>query len=171
MTPQFLQACISGDLLSATQALGTTVPPSLLRINDILELRLRQLNNDPDFQPWLLRAICLRETNTMIGFIGFHTRPDPQYLHQWLRDAVEFGFEIFSAFRRQGYAREAALALMAWAHTINGVNRFVLTITPQNQPSQALAAKLGFKRIGSHMDVIDGLEDVLAVEYAVVTKK
>ena len=50
---------------------------------------------------------------------------------------------------------------MHWAHLAHGVARFVMTIRPDNVPSQALAAGLGFVRIGSHIDEVDGLEDIL----------
>jgi RimJ/RimL family protein N-acetyltransferase len=167
MTPEFMHASISGDLSLAQQLLGAELPVVWPDNRVLLELRLCQLKANPELQPWLLRAICLSETNAMIGYIGFHTRPNPHYLQRWLHDAVEFGFEIFPAFRRKGYATEAAQALMHWSSTTHGVNRFVLTIVPDNQASQALAAGLGFKRIGSHMDAVDGLEDVLTLEYSV----
>jgi RimJ/RimL family protein N-acetyltransferase len=41
------------------------------------------------------------------------------------------------------------------------VTKFVLSIRPDNAASQALAAELGFVRVGSHPDEVDGLEDVL----------
>ena len=50
---------------------------------------------------------------------------------------------------------------MRWAHQVHGVTRFVLSIRPDNTASQALAAGLGFVRIGSHIDEVDGLEDIL----------
>jgi ribosomal-protein-alanine N-acetyltransferase len=168
MTPEFMLACIGGDLNTAQRLLGATFPAGWPDNNNLLELRLRQLRTDPELQPWLLRAICLKATSELVGYIGFHTRPNPHYLRQWLPDAVEFGFTVLPAFRRNGYAREAALTLMEWANSAHGVSRFVLTIAPHNQPSQALATALGFKHIGSHHDEIDGLEDVLALEYAPV---
>ena len=50
---------------------------------------------------------------------------------------------------------------MKWACEAHGVRRFVLSIRPDNIPSQALAAQLGFVRIGSHIDEVDGLEEIL----------
>lgn len=97
----------------------------------------------------------------MIGHIGFHTAPGAEYLRSWSPGAVEFGFGVFSPYRRQGYAREASLALMRWAHSVHGVKKFVVSIGPDNIASQALAAQLGFNRIGSQMDELDGVEDIL----------
>ena len=53
------------------------------------------------------------------------------------------------------------MALMRWAHEDHGVTRFVLSIRPDNTASQNLAASLGFARIGSQRDEVDGLEDIL----------
>jgi RimJ/RimL family protein N-acetyltransferase len=50
---------------------------------------------------------------------------------------------------------------MRWATESHGVRTFVLSIRPDNIASQALAAKLGFRRIGLHVDDVDGVEDVL----------
>lgn len=51
---------------------------------------------------------------------------------------------------------------MDWARREHGVRDFVLTISPDNLPSQRLAAGLGFSRIGEHVDEVDGLEHILA---------
>lgn len=166
MTPAFLRASLAGDLREAEEQIRATLPADWPCIRDVLLLRLQQLEADPTLQPWLLRAISLRECRTIIGYIGFHSAPGPEYLRLWSPDAVEFGFAIFPAHRRQGYAAEASRALMQWAHHVHGVTRFVMTIDPNNLPSQNLAASLGFKRIGSHVDEEDGIEDVLALELA-----
>jgi len=97
----------------------------------------------------------------MVGHIGFHAAPGAEYFRPFSPGAVEFGFTVFPDFRRQGYAREASLALMRWARQTHQVTKFVLSIRPDNAISQALAAQLGFVRVGTHLDEIDGLEDVL----------
>ena len=99
----------------------------------------------------------------MIGHIGFHTSAGAQYLEQWSPGGVEFGFTIFPPHRRKGYAREASLALMRWARGVYDVTSFVVTISPGNGPSLALAADLGFVRVGAHVDEVDGPEDVLVL--------
>ena len=164
MTPAFLRASLDGDLLVAEAYIHASLPAQWPTSKELLKLRLQQLEADCTLQPWLLRAISLRETRTMIGHIGFHTAPGPDYLHAWRPGAVEFGFTVFPAYRRQGYATEASRALMEWAQTVHHVTEFVLTIAPANAAAQHLAASFGFQRIGSHIDEVDGLEDVLAVE-------
>ena len=40
----------------------------------------------------------------------------------------------------------------------HGATAFLLSISPDNAASLAIAAKLGFTRIGEQMDEVDGLE-------------
>lgn len=163
MTPAVLRACLSGRFSEASRLLGMKVPDDWAVHEAPLEMRLQQLEADPGLQPWLLRAISLRSTGEMIGFAGFHTAPAPEYLQRWLPGGIEFGFTIFPMFRGNGYARETAAALMRWAQESHGVSGFVLTISPTNAASQAIASRLGFVRIGEHVDETDGVEDVLAL--------
>lgn len=163
MTPAFLRASLAGDRVEAQRQIKLSLPEDWPDIRRVLELRLHQLESNPDLQPWLLRAIGLRSTGEMAGYIGFHDRPGADHLREWSRDGVEYGFTIFPAHRRKGYAREASLALMRWAHDSHGVAEFVVTISPTNVASHALAAGLGFVRVGAHLDEVDGAEDVLVV--------
>lgn len=162
MTPLFLRASLVRNLAEAERELGMTLPEEWPDgAADVLSLRLKQIEEDPTVQPWLLRAIALRDMPVMIGHIGFHEAPRFEPPHPLCPGAGEFGYTIFPPYRRRGYAREASLALMQWARQSMGLTRFVLSISPDNTASQALAAQLGFARIGSQMDEIDGLEDVL----------
>lgn len=165
MTPEFLRASIEGDRLTAERHLDLCLPSDWPDIVDVLRLRLDQVEKEPELQQWLLRAMCHRETNAMVGYVGFHTAPGPAYLNDWLPGAVEFGFTVFSSSRRQGFATEASCALMRWAYTVHEVSKFVLTIAPNNAPAQRIAARIGFRRLGQHVDDVDGIEDVLAFEY------
>lgn len=161
MEPAFIRAWLAQNIAEASRLVGASVPPLPEGVIHVLELRLKQLEEDASLQPWLLRAIRLKATGEMIGHIGFHTAPGPAYLDDWLAGAVEFGFQVYDPHRRRGYALEASQALMDWARG-HGVTQFVLTISPDNHASQALARRLGFARIGQHMDEHDGIEDVLA---------
>lgn len=100
----------------------------------------------------------------MIGHIGFHDRPDADYLRDLAPGSVEFGYSVFAPFRRQGYAAEACAALMEWARQEHHVARFVVSISPENTPSLRIADHFGFRKIGSHVDEEDGPEDILLRE-------
>jgi RimJ/RimL family protein N-acetyltransferase len=169
LNPAVLRALLRHDLLEAERILGMPLPDGLLDSCDVFALRLEQLETDSAYRPWSLRAIALREPRRVIGHIGFHTGPAPEYLRPIAPGGVEFGFTVYPPFQRQGYAHEASKALMDWARQVHGVTRFVLSIRPDNAPSQALAAKLGFVRIGSHIDEVDGPEDILELNFAPMT--
>ena len=70
-----------------------------------------------------------------------------------------------AAHRRRGYAYEAVLGMMRWAHGEHGIGRYRVSVSPENGPSLALAAKLGFERTGEQMDPEDGLEYVFERDY------
>jgi RimJ/RimL family protein N-acetyltransferase len=95
-----------------------------------------------------------------VGHIGFHTAPGAEYLAELSPGGVEFGFGVLEPWRRRGIATEASEAVMRWARKEHQVQRFVLSISPDNVPSLGLAAKLGFRKIGSHIDAHDGLEEI-----------
>lgn len=72
-------------------------------------------------------------------------------------DGVELGYAIAPSFRRQGFAKEATLALMKWAFETRGQRCFVLSIAPSNEASLALARSLGFSEMGSNCTLSGGL--------------
>ena len=160
LSPPFLIASIEGNRELAQELLGLSIVPEWFDRADLMRLRLGQLRADPSLQPWLLRAISLRREPRMIGRIGFHSRPGAEYLQEIAPGGAELGYTIFRDYRRQGYAYEACQALMAWAQQVHGVTRFIVSISPSNLPSLGLARKLGYVRIGSHVDERDGLEHI-----------
>ena len=90
-----------------------------------------------------------RASGTMVGNIGFHAPPPMEHLAEVAPDGVELGYSVHQPRRRQKYATEAIIALMHWAHTQHNQRCFVLTISPKNLPSTALAEVLGFTKCGS----------------------
>lgn len=167
MTLAFLAASLARDAVRAESLLGLAVPAYWYTERALMHHRAGQLAKDPALLPWLVRAMGLRATGEMVGHIGFHTAPGADYLKDRAPGAVEFGYTVFEPHRRQGLAREAAAALMHWAHTTHGVTHFVLSISPYNVPSQRLAASLGFRQVGSYVDDEAGLEEVYELRLAV----
>jgi [ribosomal protein S5]-alanine N-acetyltransferase len=160
LTPAFFQASAQREHARAESLLGLTIPSEWYDEQWVMQVMQQRLLDDPSLQPWLMRAISLREQQVMIGHVGFHSAPGPLYLNELAPGAVEFGYTVFAAFRRRGYAREACEALMDWAHSAHRVDRFIVSIRPDNVASRALAAQFGFEQIGSHVDEIDGVEDI-----------
>ena len=157
-SPAVIRAALDGDHLKVGQLLGVSVPTTWEAPREFLELRLRELEASPALQPWLMRGISLRSEGLLIGDIGFHSEPVMSPAPS--PKSVELGYSVLEAWRRRGFAREAIEGLIQWARDRHQVHRFVLSISPENHPSQALASKLGFRKIGSKIDEVDGLEEI-----------
>src|ERR1700754_566146 len=156
MSNEVIEACLAGNLRSAGRLLGASIPKDLLEHTSSFKYNQQQLRDDPDYLPWSARAVILPEEKVMIGLIRFHTRPDPEYLHIYVRDAVELGYRIFKNYQRLNYATEAIKAMMTWAQTEFGVNKFVASVSPNNISSFQLVTRMGFTKIGEIMDDVDG---------------
>ncbi len=158
MGPALLEALLAGDHTRAAQIAGFQIPNDLILSKRTLQMRLQQIRANPKVRPWLLRAIVIRQSQTMCGRIGFHSEPGPEDLRDVAADGVELGYAIGESFRRQGFAKEAALVLMRWAYESHGQRCFILSIAPNNEASLAMARSMGFSEGGSHIDEEDGLE-------------
>jgi [ribosomal protein S5]-alanine N-acetyltransferase len=175
MPPVLLRALISEDRPTAAEYAEFTLLTDCSvvgfdRHSRWVERRMRLAQEDPEQLPWLYRAIVRATDDQMVGYISFHRKaPDPD-LMQFSEFAAELGYAIAPEFRRQGYAREAASAMMSWAHARNGVRTFFLTISPSNIASLGVAQSLGFSKIDERMDDFDGLEYVMKVDIVHVQK-
>jgi len=156
MTPEFVEAVLEGRREEAAELLSIEVPEEFPSEGEkgFLGLRLRQMREDERFRTWCPHAIVLG--GQMIGHAGYHGPPGINSTHD--PAAVEFGYRIFPPYRGRGYATQAAMMLMDQARDRAGIQRFVLSVAPQNEPSLAIVRKLGFVRTGEQMDEEDGLE-------------
>ena len=86
-----------------------------------------------------LYRVSLERDDTPIGVCGLLQRdnlPGP-----------ELGFALLPAYRRQGYAREAAEAVIEQARASRPeLSRLYAIVTPDNLASHRLLGKLGFDR-------------------------
>ncbi|MEZ5992692.1 MAG: GNAT family N-acetyltransferase [Planctomycetota bacterium] len=95
---------------------------------------------------WLGRLILLKGApDILIGVINLKGPPDAI-------GCVEVGYEIEQAYRRKGYASEAVKALQEWCFSQPGVKGVRARTLKQNEISQAMLRKLGFKRLGPQRD-------------------
>ena len=164
MSPAFMEALLEDRRSEAEALLGLALPNGKPDSHDERWLRHRvdQMRRDPEVQKWLSRALVLREPErVMVGSAGFHGQPGVNSAGHAM--ALEVGYGIFPEHRRQGYATEAVTALLEWARQ-QGIDHFVASVAPDNEPSLAIIHKLGFVRTGEHWDDDDGLEHVFELE-------
>jgi len=158
LTGELLAALLEGTRADCARLGRFVLPDDWPDDHDrrFLRFRLRQMREDGELERWLVRAIVLRnEQRPMIGHVGFHGPPGMNA--RKAPDAVEIGYTIFPEHRRQGYATEAAVALLDWART-QGIDHFIASVGPHNEPSLALVRRLGFREVGRHWDDEDGEE-------------
>lgn len=164
MSPSFLRWSLDGDLARASDVLGMQLDNEWLSEKSLMRLRLDQCEMGSAYPPWSLRAIGLRATGQMVGHIGFHTAPGPTYLQPYAPQGVELGYTVFSGFRRRGFARLAIGRMIRWAANDGGVPSYIVSVSPQNVASMTLARGLGFVTVATHIDALDGLEEIMLLE-------
>jgi RimJ/RimL family protein N-acetyltransferase len=166
LTEQVLTASLDEPPAAAAELAGFDIPTDWFAQSKFIRRRRDQLRADPSYAPWSVRAIVLKLSNEMLGHVGFHEPPNPDSLRRHGPNAIEFGYTVYPAFRRRGYATEAVRAIMSWAANDAGIETFVVSIAPDNAPSQAVARRLGFAKVGEHIDEDDGPEEVFALSAA-----
>ena len=159
MTPRVMRASIEGRRREAEALVGAFLPESWPEedASRRISIRLDQMERSPEAAEWLLRLMVDVGMSTVVGYINFHGPPAD--------GRAELGYTVFPSYRRLGYASEAALAMMRWANATHEVSTFVVSISPDNAPSLGLAAKLGFGRVGTQIDDVDGEEWVFELAW------
>lgn len=158
MTPAFVEAVLADRREEAAGLLEIELPDEFPSEGErgFLGMRLRQMHDDVRFEQWCPHAVVL--DGRMIGHAGFHGPPGVNSTHN--PAAVEYGYSIYPAWRRRGYATAASKMLMDMAEEWAGIRHFVLSVSPDNEPSLAIVRKFGFVRTGERMDDEDGLEHI-----------
>jgi RimJ/RimL family protein N-acetyltransferase len=78
-----------------------------------------------------------KDDGAMIGICGLIKRDS--------LDDVDIGYSLMPAFWSQGYAFEAAGATLDYARTTAGLRRVVAIVSPENEPSRKVLARIGLR--------------------------
>ncbi|HLN60671.1 MAG TPA: GNAT family N-acetyltransferase [Symbiobacteriaceae bacterium] len=111
-------------------------------VAEILPAYVGQLAQNPASACWGIWFMVRREDQTVVGDIGFKGPPDE-------RGRVDMGYGVLPACRRQGYASEAARALVDWAFRQGGVQTVTADCLAANAASVRVLEKVGMTRLGT----------------------
>ena len=137
--PDEIEWLLAGDSRHLESANGFIHPPDDPNRDVDLGWHLRALRADPTQLPWRIRLIIERSSNTVIGSINLKGAPDSE-------GDVEVGWGLNEGYRGQGYATEAAAAVIRWAFEQPGVRSISATVPDDNDASQRVARRLGLTR-------------------------
>ena len=159
MTLELMEALLRGDLEAAQPMVGYRIPADWPQVMaSVLRFRIPIAQSQPAALPLLLRAMVLRaDPEVVVGRLGFHGPTGNDGM-------LEIGYEVFPEYRRRGFAREAALAMLRWAQRDPAVLRFRASVGPENLPSRKLVTGLGFIEVGTQWDDEDGEETLFERE-------
>lgn len=100
--------------------------------------------------PWVHGfAVVQRKENVFVGNCGFTGPPTPQ-------GVVEIAYGIDPDFQGNGYATEAAQALISYAFSHSEVSVVLAHTLPQANASTRVLTKCGFRKVGQVVDPNDG---------------
>ena len=105
---------------------------------------LSKVDTPSGFESWM---VVKSESREIIGDIGFKG-----YNH--ISDSCDLGYGIIEAERRNGFAEEAARALIHWAFTKEELQCITANCARNNTGSKNLLTKLGFSILNSDADMI-----------------
>lgn len=151
-----LDALVSGHRAALEMALGATVPDPLEappETADVIGWFRDAIARDPGIRPWFFRWLIDRSERRLVGSIGFGGYPDQE-------GALLMGYSVYPGDEGQGYASEAAGAIVRWALAQPGVRRVRATIRPGHEASRRVAAKAGLRHIGELESDEEGVSEL-----------
>jgi RimJ/RimL family protein N-acetyltransferase len=156
--PETLAALLAGDVPAAESSQGKRLSTDFLETVDdfFLQIQLDRMVANAGGREWCARLIVRDDDGDVIGHCGFHGPPEDI-------GRAEIGYSVLPAFRRQGYAVEAAQGLIDFARA-KGRTTVFACVAPSNEASLAVVGRLGFRQTGLQIDEIDGEELVFEIE-------
>ncbi|MFA9557263.1 GNAT family N-acetyltransferase [Evansella sp. AB-rgal1] len=110
------------------------------KIGPHIPLYLAQLQEDPSQLGWGVWFVIEKETNQLIGDIGFKGKPD-------MEGTVEVGYGFIPSAQKKGYATEAVHEIIQWAFTSEEVQKVIAECYHDNFPSIRVLEKLNMKNV------------------------
>ena len=108
---------------------------------------IENLTEDASLLGWGVWLVTNRDSNIIIGDIGFKGKPDSD-------NTVEIGYGIISSAQNKGYATEAVTEIIKWAFTFENVTKIVAECHDENLASIKVLEKLHMKMTGSEKKML-----------------
>jgi RimJ/RimL family protein N-acetyltransferase len=159
LSAETLRALAAGDLTAASTSAPVPLSPWLVSEHPrgVWRRRATQVVERPADLAWVTGVIFDDVIGRAVGAGGFHAAPDE-------RGMVEAGYGVDPDFQRRGYARATLRSLIDRARADAAVQVLRLTISPENEPSLALARQFPFVEVGEQWDDEDGLETIFELD-------
>lgn len=143
--PAAAAAALPDDRSAAAGVIGSSLPAAW-PLADLLDVIPMQAAAEPDDERFGIWLIIERDTNTVVGDIGFMGPPDG--------GTVEIGFSVIPDRRRRGYATEAARSLIDWAFRDPRIREVTARSELENEASARVLRAAGFARVGEGRGVV-----------------
>jgi [ribosomal protein S5]-alanine N-acetyltransferase len=143
--PAAAAAALPDDRAAAAATIGSSLPAAWPQA-DLLEVLAMHAAAEPADERFGIWLIIERDTNTVVGDIGFMGPPDG--------GLVEMGFSVIPDRRRRGYATEAARSLVDWAFGDPAIREITARSNPENEPSARVLVAAGFARVDESRGVV-----------------
>lgn len=143
--PAAAAAALPDDRSAAAGVIGSSLSAAW-PLADLLDVIPMQAAAEPDDERFGIWLIIERDTNTVVGDIGFMGPPDG--------GTVEIGFSVIPDRRRRGYATEATRSLIDWAFRDPRIREVTARSEPENEASARVLRAAGFARVGEGRGVL-----------------
>ncbi|MFE8703047.1 GNAT family N-acetyltransferase [Cytobacillus sp. FJAT-54145] len=111
-----------------------------------IHMYLEELERDSSYNGWGVWFVILKDTNEVIGDIGFKGKP--------LDGQVEIGYGIIPTAQNKGYATEAVQGLIDWAFSSGKVEKIIAECLIDNAASIKVLEKVGMTRSTSNNEML-----------------
>ncbi|MFD1861484.1 GNAT family N-acetyltransferase [Planococcus chinensis] len=101
--------------------------------------KIERFTEHPEENIWE-GLIIHKETKTVIGDIGYKGGPND-------KGEINLGYSILPRFQGNGYASEAATAMVQWGLAQPGVRKVTATCSPENGASIRVLQKAGLEQL------------------------
>ncbi|HEX5137501.1 MAG TPA: GNAT family N-acetyltransferase [Planctomycetota bacterium] len=142
-TPSIITADLGRDHAALAALLGARVPlgwPPDLWSEGALRHLLQWMAKEPADEGWGAWYVTRRDDPMLVGTVGLKGRPHD--------GTAEIGYTFVAEARGNGFATEAAAALVAWAFGHPEVRRVCAQTLPDHVPSLRVMQRLGFTYAG-----------------------